>query len=168
MNAGSPQTDHAARPAVVRLVGLSHRYGKSLAADDVTLDIPSGCMAGFIGPDGVGKSTWLGLIAGARKIQSGSVEVLDGNMADRRHRKAVLPRIAYMPQGLGKNLYPTLSVSENIDFFGRLFGQARPERQRRIADLLAATGLTAFADRPGPEAVRGDEAEAWPVLRPGP
>ena len=69
-------------------------------------------------------------------------------MADARHRAHVCPRIAYMPQGLGKNLYPTLSVFENIDFFGRLFGQAQTERARRIADLLAATGMTAFADRP--------------------
>jgi ABC-type dipeptide/oligopeptide/nickel transport system ATPase component len=65
-----------------------------------------------------------------------------------RHREAVCPRIAYMPQGLGKNLYPTLSVFENIDFFGRLFGQGRAERARRIAELLAATGMAAFADRP--------------------
>jgi ribosome-dependent ATPase len=53
-----------------------------------------------------------------------------------------------MPQGLGKNLYPTLSVFENIDFFGRLFGHNRKERERRIADLLARTGMSAFADRP--------------------
>ncbi len=105
-------------------------------------------MVGFIGPDGVGKSTWLGLIAGARKLQSGTLEVLGGDMGSARHRSAVCPRIAYMPQGLGKNLYPTLSVFENIDFFGRLFGQSRAERAHRIADLLASTDLTDFADRP--------------------
>ncbi len=135
-------------PPVVRLGGLSHRYGATLAADGVDLDIPAGCMVGFIGPDGVGKSTWLGLIAGARQIQHGRVEVLGGDMADRHHRSAVCPRIAYMPQGLGKNLYPTLSVFENIDFFGRLFGQPRKEREQRIAGLLAATGLAGFAGRP--------------------
>jgi ribosome-dependent ATPase len=134
-------------PAVVRLADVRHQYGDTLAADGVSLDIPAGRMVGFIGPDGVGKSTWLGLIAGARKIQHGTVEVLGGDMADGRHRAQVCPRIAYMPQGLGKNLYPTLSVFENIDFFGRLFGQAQAERARRIADLLAATGMTAFADR---------------------
>ncbi|MDD3326338.1 MAG: ribosome-associated ATPase/putative transporter RbbA [Zoogloea sp.] len=133
---------------VVRLAGLSHRYGAVLAADGLDLEIPAGRMVGFIGPDGVGKSTWLGLIAGARRIQQGRVEVLGGDMASPRHREAVCPRIAYMPQGLGKNLYPTLSVFENIDFFGRLFGQGRAERERRIAELLAATGMAAFADRP--------------------
>ena len=136
------------RPPVVRLDRLEHRYGSTPAADGVSLDIPAGRMIGFVGPDGVGKSTWLGLIAGARKIQRGRVEVLGGDMASARHRAAVCPRIAYMPQGLGKNLYPTLSVFENVDFFGRLFGQSRRERERRIAELLAATGLDGFADRP--------------------
>ncbi|MFO6378616.1 ATP-binding cassette domain-containing protein, partial [Pseudomonas aeruginosa] len=73
---------------------------------------------------------------------------LDGDMRDRRHRRAVCPRIAYMPQGLGKNLYPTLSVFENVDFFGRLFGHDKAERERRIADLLQSTGLAPFAERP--------------------
>ncbi|WBL62864.1 ribosome-associated ATPase/putative transporter RbbA [Thauera sp. WB-2] len=133
---------------VVRLRGVEHRYGDTLAADGVDLDVPAGCMVGFIGPDGVGKSTWLGLIAGARKIQAGRVEVLGGDMAQAHHRAAVCPRIAYMPQGLGKNLYPTLSVFENIDFFGRLFGQSRAERAGRIKALLAATGMADFAERP--------------------
>ena len=53
-----------------------------------------------------------------------------------------------MPQGLGRNLYPTLSVRENVDFFGRLFGESQGERDRRIAELLEATGLAPFADRP--------------------
>ena len=57
-------------------------------------------------------------------------------------------RIAYMPQGLGRNLYPTLSVFENIDFFGRLFGQPETERHTRIDELLKATGLDPFGDRP--------------------
>jgi ribosome-dependent ATPase len=105
-------------------------------------------MAGLIGPDGVGKSTLLALISGVRKIQSGTVSVLDGNMADERHRRASYGRIAYMPQGLGRNLYPTLSVADNIDFFGRLFGQGAAERHARIAELLNATGLDPFPDRP--------------------
>ena len=54
-----------------------------------------------------------------------------------------------MPQGLGRNLYPALSVTENIDFFGRLFGQGRrPSGASASAQLLAATGLDPFPDRP--------------------
>ena len=105
-------------------------------------------MIGLIGPDGVGKSTLLGIIAGVRRIQTGEVMVLGGNIADARFRNSVFARVAYLPQGLGKNLYPTLSIFENIDFFGRLFGQSREEREWRIQELLASTDLTPFRDRP--------------------
>ena len=133
---------------VAHLDRVSHRYKAAEALDDVTLAIPARRIVGLIGPDGVGKSTLLALIAGAKTIHEGKVEALEGDMADARHRAAVCPRIAYMPQGLGKNLYPDLSVQENIDFFGRLFGQAPAERQQRIAELLRSTGLAPFADRP--------------------
>ncbi len=133
---------------IARIERVTHRYGKTFALNDLTLDIPANCMVGMIGPDGVGKSTLLALVSGVRKIQSGRVTVLDGNMADERHRTASYGRIAYMPQGLGRNLYPTLSVFDNIDFFGRLFGQGAAERRARIDELLPATGLDPFAARP--------------------
>jgi ribosome-dependent ATPase len=135
------------RDPVARLAHLGHRYGATAALVDITLDIPSGRIVGLIGPDGVGKSSLLGIIAGVRAIQSGQVFVLGGDMADRRHRNGICAAIAYMPQGLGKNLYPDLSVRENIDFFGRLFGQGRAERRQRIAELLDSTGLAPFAGR---------------------
>lgn len=127
---------------------VSHRYGKTLALDDLSLTLPSAKVTGLIGPDGVGKSTLLALIAGARKIQSGRVDVLGGDMSRKRHRNQVCPRIAYMPQGLGKNLYMDLTVTENLEFFGRLFNQDRWERCERIDDLLKSTGLDPFPDRP--------------------
>ncbi|HXV67879.1 MAG TPA: ribosome-associated ATPase/putative transporter RbbA [Nitrospira sp.] len=133
---------------VSRIEAVTHRYGNTIALDAVTLEIPSGRMVGFIGPDGVGKSSLLGLVAGAKKLQGGRLEVLGGDMGSIRHRNAVCPRIAYMPQGLGGNLYPTLSIFENVDFFGRLFGQDRKERDWRIKELLQSTGLAPFRDRP--------------------
>uniref|UniRef100_UPI00286F518C ATP-binding cassette domain-containing protein n=2 Tax=unclassified Paraburkholderia TaxID=2615204 RepID=UPI00286F518C len=102
----------------VRLEHVGLHYGKTVALRDVTQDIPAGLMVGMIGPDGVGKSSLLSLIAGARKVQEGLVWVLGGDMSSKKHRDDVCPRIAYMPQGLGKNLYPTLSVEENLQFFG--------------------------------------------------
>ena len=138
-----------ARPApVIRLDGVTLHYRKHPALQDITLEVPGGCMVGLIGPDGVGKSSLLSLIAGARAIQQGSIHVLGGEMADARHRRLTGPRIAYMPQGLGKNLYATLSVQENLDFFARLFGHERQERDQRVNELLAATGLLEFRDRP--------------------
>jgi len=133
---------------VAEISGVSLRYGKTRALDDLSLSLPARCMVGLIGPDGVGKSSLLALIAGARKLQQGRVQVLDGDMADAGHRRAVCPRIAYMPQGLGKNLYPTLTVFENLEFFGRLFGQDAEERRWRIAELTRSTGLGPFVDRP--------------------
>ena len=133
---------------VVRLEQVELHYGKIRALAGITLDVPAGRMVGLIGPDGVGKSSLLSLVAGARAVQGGHVQVLGGDMASRRHRNAVCPRIAYMPQGLGKNLYPTLSVEENLQFFARLFGHDAAERRRRIDDLTAATGLHKFLARP--------------------
>src|SRR6267378_6580423 len=133
---------------VASLERVTQRYGKAVALDGVSLDFPSRQMIGLIGPDGVGRSTLLGIIAGVRRIQTGDVMVLGGNIADAGFRNAVSARVAYLPQGLGKNLYPTLSIFENIDFFGRLFGQSREEREGRIKELLASTDLTPFRDRP--------------------
>ncbi|SEQ99018.1 ribosome-associated ATPase/putative transporter RbbA [Sphingobium sp. YR768] len=131
-----------------RLTGIGLSYGKTRALDSIDLDVPAGRMVALMGPDGVGKSSLFSLVAGARVIQQGTLEVLGGDMADRRHREAVCPRIAYMPQGLGKNLYPTLTIDENLEFFGRLFGQDAQEREERIAELTRRTGLAPFRGRP--------------------
>ena len=141
-------TAGAARPSVVSLRDVSHFYGHTRALDHLSLEIPAGCMVGLLGPDGVGKSTTFDLISGARKIQTGTVDVLGGDMRDAGHRLATCPRIAYMPQGLGKNLDPTLSVFENVDFFGRLFGLGREQREAQIGVLLSGTGLERFSGRP--------------------
>ncbi|KIC07729.1 ABC transporter ATP-binding protein/permease [Morococcus cerebrosus] len=131
----------------VSIQNLSHRYGKTLALDGVSLDIPKGATVGLIGPDGVGKSTLLSLMAGVKVIQDGRVEVLGGDMADKDVRRDLSHRIAFMPQGLGRNLYPTLSVYENIDFHARLFGLDGQERTRQIARLMEATRLAPFSGR---------------------
>lgn len=134
--------------AVARIRQVSLRYGDVKALDGIDLDIPAGRMVGLIGPDGVGKSSLLALLAGVRIIQEGTVEVLGGDMASKAHRQQVCPRIAYMPQGLGRNLYPTLSVEENLQFFGRLFGHDAAARRQRIDELTQATGLFKFLSRP--------------------
>lgn len=132
---------------VVSLRNVGLRYSKTVALDDVSLDIPAGGITGLIGPDGVGKSSLLALVSGARRIQEGAVHVLGGDMADQHERERNCLRIAYMPQGLGKNLYPTLSVEENLQFFGRLFGHDAAERRHRIDDLTLSTGLHPFLKR---------------------
>ncbi len=132
----------------VSLTGVRHTYGKTVALGDVSLSIASGSRLAIVGPDGVGKSTLLGLIAGVRRIQHGSVSVLGGDMALSSQRAKAAPRIAYMPQGLGRNLYPTMSVIENIEFFADLYGQPAERRRKLIDRLLQVTALAPFSERP--------------------
>ncbi|EPV1494699.1 ribosome-associated ATPase/putative transporter RbbA [Klebsiella pneumoniae] len=135
-------------PPVALLEHVGQQFGATIALRDISLAIPARRMVGLIGPDGVGKSSLLSLIAGARTIEQGNVMVLGGDMRDVHHRREVCPKIAWMPQGLGKNLYHTLSVYENVDFFARLFGHDKAERELRINELLQSTGLAPFLDRP--------------------
>ncbi|HBY9438827.1 TPA: ATP-binding cassette domain-containing protein [Klebsiella pneumoniae] len=135
-------------PPVALLEHVGQQFGATIALRDISLAIPARRMVGLIGPDGVGKSSLLSLIAGARTIEQGNVMVLGGDMRDVHHRREVCPKIAWMPQGLGKNLYHTLSVYENVDFFARLFGHDKAERELRIIELLQSTGLAPFRDRP--------------------
>ncbi len=134
--------------AAAKLTSVSHAYGKVMALQDVTLTLPAGKMVGLLGPDGVGKSTLMGLVAGAKRLQSGAIETLGGDMSNARHRTQIGRRLAFMPQGLGRNLYHDLSLLENLEFFGKLFGLDAAERKSRITRLTRATGLYPFLDRP--------------------
>ncbi|PZW85117.1 ribosome-dependent ATPase [Pseudomonas sp. 2848] len=128
--------------------GVSHRYGDLQALHPLAFSLPAGTRCGLIGPDGAGKSTLLGLIAGVKRLQQGELQVLGGSIRQRRHRTALYPKVAFMPQGLGNNLYPELSIRENIRFFATLFGLGRAECEQRMASLLRATDLERFAERP--------------------
>lgn len=133
---------------VAEIQQVSLKYGKTQALKDISLSLPAGCMMGLIGPDGVGKSSLLALLAGAKVVQQGRLMVLGGDIADAKHRRKVCPHIAYMPQGLGKNLSKTLSVEENLQFVARLFGHNTAESRKRIDALTKSTGLYEFLDRP--------------------
>lgn len=131
----------------VSVSNLSHLYGKKKALQNVCLTIPRAHTIGLIGPDGVGKSTLLSIIAGVKIIQQGTVSVLGKDISDKAQRDTLAHQIAFMPQGLGKNLYPTLSIYENMDFHARLYGLAPSYREKRIERLLRATGLWPFQQR---------------------
>lgn len=128
--------------------GIAHRYGKQQALDNVSFTLVQGERCGLIGPDGAGKSSLLGLISGVKIVQQGELDVLGGAITARKHRKTLYQRIAFMPQGLGHNLYPELSIGENVRFFATLFGLSKHEAEERMQGLLAATDLLRFIDRP--------------------
>ena len=117
------------------LRGVSLRYGETRAVDDDSLDIPANRMVGLIGPDGVGKSSLLALLAGARKMPDGEIRVLDGDMRDRRHRRAVCPRIAYMPQGWARTSTRRSRCSRTSTSSVGCSATTRPSASG-IADLL--------------------------------
>src|SRR5574344_176590 len=133
---------------VAKITNLSHKYKDVVALEDINLELPKGKMIGLIGPDGVGKSTLLAILSGTKIIQKGRVEVLNFDISIQKARDIVCPKVAYMPQGLGKNLYMTLSVYENIEFFAKLFGLDKQQRKKRILQLLQSTDLIKFKDRP--------------------
>ncbi|MBR2251947.1 MAG: ATP-binding cassette domain-containing protein, partial [Neisseriaceae bacterium] len=133
---------------ILTISHLTHRYGKTLAVDDVSLTIHQGATVALVGPDGVGKSTLLSLVAGTKKRQSGEIVVLGKTPKNQADRNALAYQIAFMPQGLGRNLYPTLTVMENIDFAARLYSLPENLRRATIDRLLKATGLFAFKERP--------------------
>ena len=91
---------------VVSIKDVTHRYGKVAALDNISLDIPSGIMVGIVGPDGVGKSTLMALVAGSKKMQQGKITVLDGDIADIKHRRAVCPRDRVYAPGFGQEPLP--------------------------------------------------------------
>ncbi len=132
----------------VQANGIAHRYGKQQALSEITFSLPAGTRCGLIGPDGAGKSSLLGLIAGVKALQQGQLDVLGEPIEQRRHRDTLYARIAFMPQGLGGNLYPELSIRENIQFFATLFGLSKADSEQRMHNLLLATDLLKFAERP--------------------
>lgn len=152
------------RAPVVSIKEVTHRYGGALALDGISIDIPGGRMVGIVGPDGVGKSTLMALIVGSKQILQGKVIVLNGDMASARNRRDACPRIAYMPQGLGKNLYFELSVQENVDFMARLFGLSAAQRPIRVKELLDATGLGPLGQCLRPERLRSSWRGPTPMI----
>jgi len=142
-----PDERRAVRP-VVRVAKLVKRYDLVEAVRAVSLEIKPAQIYGLIGADGAGKSSLMKVIAGVLSHEEGKVEVLGRLIDSERQAEKVKSAIGFMPQGLGLNLYPTLSIEENIDFFARL-RMVPPELLReRKERLLEVTRLSAFRARP--------------------
>ncbi len=133
---------------VIRLRGFEKRYRRQVAVRGVDLEVRSGEIYGLIGPDGAGKSSLMKAVAGVLAHDGGRVEVFGITVDSEAAAERIKGRIGFMPQGLGLNLYPELSVEENIDFFARLREVPAAELARRKAKLLAMTRLAPFRDRP--------------------
>lgn len=133
--------------AVIRVSGFIKRYKQHIAVDGLNLTVQRGEMYGLIGPDGAGKSSVMKAIAGVLSFEGGSAEVFGTLVDSEQAAERVKRRIGFLPQGLGLNLYPELSVEENIDFFARLRLVPEAELAERKSRLLAITRLDRFRGR---------------------
>ena len=140
--------DTLTSPIVVNVDGFSKTYRHHRAVDNVSLEIHRGEIFGLIGPDGAGKSTLMKAIAGVLSFDKGSIEVFGVSVDSEASAELIKHRIGFMPQGLGLNLYPELSVEENIDFFAMVRGVKGQELDDRKKKLLAMTRLDRFKNRP--------------------
>jgi ABC-type multidrug transport system ATPase subunit len=132
----------------IRVEGFTKRYGKRVAADGLSLTVQAGEIYGLVGADGAGKSSLMKAVAGVLAFDAGTVEVFGTRVDSERSAEQVKRRIGFLPQGLGLNLYPDLSIEENVDFFGRLRGVPAAELLERKRQLLEMTRLDSFRARP--------------------
>ena len=122
--------------AVIGVAGLTKSFGRTRALDGLDLTVASGEVHGFLGPNGAGKTTMVRILGTLIAPTSGSA-VVAGLPLDPANAEEIRQRISIMPEAPG--LYRRLTVSENLEFFARLYGL--PRREQRIADALAAVGL---------------------------
>jgi ABC-2 type transport system ATP-binding protein len=127
----------SAAPDAVVLDGVTVKFPDQLAIDGISLAVPAGAILGLIGPSGAGKTTTIRVLTGALDPTSGSVSVLGEE--PRHFRRETRERIGYMPQSF--TLYPDLTVRENVDFVGSLFGMFFISRRRRTEEVLRLVDL---------------------------
>jgi len=128
---------------VVVVKDVVMKFADQLAVDGISLVVPAGTIVGLIGPSGSGKTTTIRLLTGALKPTSGTLEVLGEE--PRHFRRETRQRIGYMPQSF--TLYPDLTVRENVDFIGALFGMLFFSRRRRTREILEVVDLWSVRDR---------------------
>ncbi|MEO6213301.1 MAG: ABC transporter ATP-binding protein, partial [Vicinamibacterales bacterium] len=117
---------------------LSRRFGAFTAVDDLSFDVRTGEIFGFLGSNGAGKSTTIRMLCGLLRPTSGTALVGDVDVA--RDPEGVKRRIGYMSQRF--SLYELLTVDQNIAFFGGIYGLDRGTLAKRRAFVLEMAGLT--------------------------
>jgi ABC-2 type transport system ATP-binding protein len=127
----------------VAVANVTRRFGTTVAVDGLSLDVERGEILALVGPDGAGKTTLIRLCCGALAVDAGSL-LVDGVDVVRDPAR-VQAAIGYMPQRF--SLYPDLTVRENLQFYGDIFGVNRRTFVERARALLEEFVLTAFTER---------------------
>jgi len=128
---------------VIRARGLTRKFGEFFALRDLTLDVPRAAIFGLLGPNGSGKSTLIRMLCGVLRPTAGTGSVLGIDI--RENPEAIKRRIGYMSQKF--SLYSDLSVRENLEFYGRIYGLSRQRQREREEAVFSLTGIGQFSDR---------------------
>lgn len=121
----------------IKAENVVKRFGDFTAIDDITLNVPKGSIYGFLGPNGCGKSTTIRVLTGLLSPSEGDVDVLGLEIP--RQSELLRLKIGYMTQKF--SLYDDLTVEENLEFIGQIFGMGSKHLKQRINEQLKTYGL---------------------------
>ncbi|MBI1338161.1 MAG: ATP-binding cassette domain-containing protein [Phycisphaera sp.] len=122
---------------VIDVRNISRHFGELRAVDGVSFQVQRGSIFGLLGPNGSGKSTMIRMLCGVLGPTAGSATVLGYDAASQS--EAIKPRIGYMSQRF--SLYGDLTVEENLDFYGRIYGLSNQRLEERKQAVLELTGI---------------------------
>src|SRR5438552_14533684 len=129
--------------AAISAEHLVRKFGNFTAVNDVSFTVARGEIFGFLGPNGSGKTTVIKMLTGLLPLSAGEASVEGLNV--RTDAERVRERIGYMSQNF--SLYPDLTVTENLTFYGRIYG-LNPERlKKRLDDIVQMNGLGPYLNR---------------------
>ncbi len=123
--------------SIIQSTGLSKRYGKFTAVDDLSLEVPAGSIYGFVGPNGAGKTTTMRMLTTLSRPSEGEAWVAGQSI--HHNRREVRRAIGYMPDEFG--VYDDLRVWEYLDFFAACYDIPESERRPLVSDLLELVDL---------------------------
>lgn len=121
----------------IEIIGLTKKYGGLTAVENLDLTINKGETFAFLGPNGAGKTTTINVLMGFIMPTSGRARIFGYDVIE--NGKEARAKIGFLPEELG--FYDTLTAYEHMDFYGRLFNIPKPEREKKILELLEMVGL---------------------------
>jgi len=130
------------KPAV-SAQNLVRRFGSFTAVNDVSFRVQKGEIFGFLGPNGSGKTTVIKMLTGLLPLSGGQASVLGIDV--RKDPEAVRENIGYMSQNF--SLYSDLTVTENLTFYGRIYGLSNDRLRKRMDDIIQLNGLGPYLNR---------------------